>query len=677
MTRPTVHSETTGRHGRLSVFVEGDTTITPTSTMTYKSNNSISKFHLEDRMNRFDSTYSLQRGGRVPLSLRTLLASLALVAAMFGLDVRAIAQPSLSATLSPSPSTICDGSAITYTWNITNPPQVVTYPGGAGGVVNNVANAAVAYAPNRGGNNFNNVLAAANPGNNDDDFVYLINNNALTLTGAAGGGAFNFRYFGTTYNLTQNGIYIGANGFVRFRDANTTDAAIVANQNENAIDLAANAAPWNTIAALSTDLSPQNGEFVGWEIVDDNGAAAGASLVISWYDVSQFNPLVAYPFNQVRVQLILRSDNHATEANQFIIQVEALPNPAVAGRNFTIGAENSCQVGKVLGNQYSVAEYGALVQINNVAWNAGIAGNQWTFVPNNAGNQTYTWTIRNSPGGTVLATGTNSATSASHTFTPTLTYTYPTPPTQPVATTQSHYVELVWDNGNSNCENTSSPVTSYTIKPNPPANPILINGVAQATGYDVCNNTLYALSLQTDRTSASHTYAWTLTSATAGVTYTFSNATGASTNLTVVMPGGGGDPITVNLSCAETNPLGCVTTNTISYDVHQIPGAVTITETTGGPYCADGTSYTFTASTAAVTPAVGTVTYLWTCTAQPGSSTVAFSAGTSAVTGVAFTGFPTTGQPQTVTLQCVARNLATACTATGSITITVGTTVPL
>jgi len=684
MTRPNVHSETTGRQGRLSVFVAGDTAISSIVTKKNKSNNSISKFHLEDRMNRFDSTYSLQRGGRVPLSLRTLLASLALVAAMFGLDVRAIAQPSLSATLSPSPSTVCAPQNVTYTWTITNPPQSVTYGGAGVGLVDAAGlGGAVTYAPNRAGNNYNDILAAANPGNNNDDFVYLVNDADLTLTGNAGGGDFNFRFFGTTYNLSDNGFYIGANGFIRFRDSYTTAAQVTGNVNAGAFNLLAAGAPWNTIAALSTDLAPQGqgnvaGEdLVGWEIVDDNGAAAGASLVISWYDVSQFNPALAYPFNRVRVQLILRSDNHATQPNQFIVEVEELPDPAVVGRTFTIGAENSCQVAKAFGDESVVGRYQnavpAWVNLNQAAWNAGIENNSWTFAPTSTGNQQYSWTITDGTG--VLATGVSSNTTDSWTF-PTSyagAYTYP-----PTAETNSHYVEIVWNNLNDNCERTESPLTSYTVKPNPPANPIRINGVFQATGYDICNNTSYALSLTQDNSGSSHTYAWTLTSATAGVTYTFSNATGASTNLTVVMPAGGGDPISVNVSCAETNPLGCVTTNTISYDVHQIPGAVTITQTAGGSICAtSGGPYTFAATTAAVTPSVTTPTYVWDCIALPALSTVTFSAPTSATTNVSFSGFPTTGQPQNVTLRCVVQNAASGCTSTGTLAITVNTTVPV
>ena len=112
--------------------------------------------------------------------------------------------------------------------------------------------------------------------------------------------------------------------------------------------------------------------------------------------------------------------------------------------------------------------------------------------------------------------------------------------------------------------------------------------------------------------------------------------------------------------------------------MHQIPGAVTIAQTLGSsPICAIGGPYEFTATTAAVTPAVGTMTYLWTITSQPPSSTLGLTAPTLAVTGLTFTTFPQDGQAKTVTLQCVAQNLATGCSTTGSQTFTVNTTVPV
>ena len=199
MTRPTVHSETTRRHGRLSVFVEGATSITPTSTQKIKSNNSISKFHLEDRMNRFDSTYSSGQR-KVGLWLRALLLVMITTAGLLS-SSSVQAQTTLTTTYSTSP--VCSGSSTTVTGTLA--PAAVNI-GYADALVAAAAQVAPVGVPN--------VVAL------DDDQV----SGQILIPGEQ------FVFHGETIDLGANGFYIGSNGFVTFRNPSNSSLTIVSDQ---------------------------------------------------------------------------------------------------------------------------------------------------------------------------------------------------------------------------------------------------------------------------------------------------------------------------------------------------------------------------------------------------------------------------------------------------------------
>ncbi len=308
MTRPTVHSETTERHGRLSVFVEGATSITPTSTKKIKSNNSISKFHLEDRMNRFDSTYSSGQR-KVGLWLRALLLVMITTAGLLS-SSSVQAQTTLTTTYSVTP--VCSGSSTTVTGNLT--PAGVNIGYGAALVA-----AAAQVAP----------TVAANVVNLDDDQV----SGQILIPGEQ------FVFHGETIDLGANGFYIGSNGFVTFRNAPLETQ--IAPRNLGAPGLGQT---YNAIYLCNTDLSPQLGGQIWWEF-----NAATNILYVTFEDVPFFlpggAPGAANP-DVVDVQLQLHCVG-AANAGRIIIQVEDIPYNAAfinaAQNQVSIGLLNNCQ----------------------------------------------------------------------------------------------------------------------------------------------------------------------------------------------------------------------------------------------------------------------------------------------------------------------------------------------
>lgn len=330
MTRPTVHSETTRRHGRLSVFVEGDTTITPSATKKNKSNNSISKFHLEDRMNRFDSAYSSGQR-KVGLWLRALLLVMITTA---GLLSSSSVQAQTTLTTSYSVSPVCAGSPTTVTGNLT--PAGVNIGYGAAGVA-----AAAQVAPGAG----QNVV------NLDDDQV----SGQILVPGAQ------FVFHGETINLGVNGFYIGSNGFVTFRNAPLETQIAPRNLGVPGLNQT-----YNAIYLCNTDLSPQLGGQIWWEY------NAGTNILyVTFEDVPFFLPggapgVANVDFVDVQLQLHCVG---AANAGRIIIQVEDIQYNAAfinaAQNQVSIGLLNNCQApaGTVGLNQANIPNPGGYVNV--------------------------------------------------------------------------------------------------------------------------------------------------------------------------------------------------------------------------------------------------------------------------------------------------------------------------
>ncbi|MCU0331184.1 MAG: hypothetical protein MUC47_09465, partial [Candidatus Kapabacteria bacterium] len=241
-------------------------------------------------------------------------------------------------------------------------------------------------------NNGQGLLAAA--GNEvditaamDADFVYeVVPGNINRVIGV---GDFTFTYFGKQYNLTDEAFFIGSNGFVRFSDqiANTVEVDETG-IDAQAIPFAAAPSPNNAVYFLNRDLEPRmglDGENVWYEVQNVGGEDV---LVVTFEDVSQYNPLLVYPHATVTVQVLLWADGGAN-AGRIQVRLIDFPDPGDQDPH-TIGVENACGNSAFAATQ-DVDGAGVLPLFahNNVDWDqanaAGQAGNNvnigWDFTP--------------------------------------------------------------------------------------------------------------------------------------------------------------------------------------------------------------------------------------------------------------------------------------------------------
>lgn len=567
MTRPTVHSETTRRHGRPSVFVEGATSITPTSTQKIKSNNSISKFHLEDRMNRFDSTYSSGQR-KVGLWLRALLLVMITTAGLLS-SSSVQAQTTLTTTYSVTP--VCSGSLTTVTGNLTP----------AAGVNIGYVAAAPAYAFAA---EFDNAVAL------DDDQV---SGQQLTAAGVI------FPFHGENIDLGVNGFYIGSNGFVTFRNAPLETQ--IAPRNLGAPGLGQT---YNAIYLCNTDLSPQlGGGVVSWEYVAGvpNGANFDNILYVTFDNVPFFLPGGApLAANAARIRVQAKLFCNGSTGNlpgRVEIHIDYINNNAaainLAQNQTTIGLLNNCQAPAATTglNQIGVP----LLGYNDVTygWNPGgtaLAGTQVQFF------QCPTPGLNcNGVGGTNVATVAGAG-----------PYTYVYSP--PALTSNQSYFFYTRASMN-NCQT----VTSLTATLNAtatPTNPASITG-----NQNVCQGD--QLTYTATRTVTGSTFTWG--SSLGGATI----LTGGTGNdlATITYPSGGSQGGTsYNVTLQETNPAAptcasATTTFTNRVTIYTTPsGSITVGTPT---QCANVTT---TVSSSLTAPA-GT-TYNWSISTNPTGATL-------------------------------------------------------
>ena len=554
MTRPTVHSETTRRHGRLSVFVEGATSITPTSTQKIKSNNSISKFHLEDRMNRFDSTYSSGQR-KVGLWLRALLLVMITTA---GLLSRSSVQAQTTLTTTYSVGPVCSGSSTTVTGNLAPAAVDIGYAPAA------VA-AAAQVAP----------TAAFNVVNLDDDQV----SGQILIPGEQ------FVFHGETINLGVNGFYIGSNGFITFRNAPLETQ--IAPRDLGAPGLGQT---YNAIYLCNTDLSPQLGGQIWWEF------NAGTNILyVTFEDVPFFlpggAPGAANP-DFVDVQLQLHCVG-AANAGRIIIQVEDIQYNAAfinaAQNQVSIGLLNNCQApASTVGlDEANIANPGGIVNVC-YSWDPAapaLAGTQVQFF------QCPTPGVNcNGVGGTSVATVAAPG-----------PYQYSYAP--PALTTNQSYFFYTRATMN-NCET----VTSATAQLDATATPTTPSSISG--NQNVCQGG--SVTYTATRTVTGSTFTWGTSLGGATI------VTGGTGNdqATITYPSGGSQGGTsYNVTLQETNPAAptcasATTTFTNRVTVFTTPsGSITV----GTPsQCANVST---TVSSALTAPAGNT--YAWSITANP------------------------------------------------------------
>ncbi len=571
-------------------------------------------------MNRFDSALSArsQRKG-LGARLRSFTATLLSLLVVGSLAASAQTLTHIGPTPPAGPfvaGEICAGNSPQFQIATTALPTVVY---NAAGIAWPGLEAEVAA---------NDIPIGVGAGFIGDDQVYQIPAAAIN---AAAGGAFNFDYYGETHDLGAQGLFLGTNGFVRFQDGNpNNDAAVEFFETGIAAQaIPAAGGPNGAIYFLNLDLAPQVGEDIDWEIQEVGGAGAGYNaLVISFRGVSQYNPLLAYPYNQVDVQLIIYPNNHAGTPNQIEVRLANWPDPAVIpARNHTIGVENKC------GNAATPAN----ANHNQDPWaNANGAGEvanyAVTFNPVNGAAQTFqarlvstgTNLAPNTYSRTVIAgddtyrsantagtTGTNLNITATNVLT-----------TATVAGDREYYAVVEYQN----CGIVITNEVSITVNPTP--------AVQSITGPTaVCVGTVYNYNVTLTN---GNTYTWSTTNP--GATVTPNVATLNQNSATINFATGSNAGTATTVTCVETTPAGCQTThNILNVTVYSVPNGTisgptpvcanspgNVYSISGGPY---GTySWTITNAPPGTTPLSGTgstINVTWGNLDQPNGAVVA------------------------------------------------------
>lgn len=590
-TVPNEHLENSRRRRRLSVFTNKMENQKSFENKTVIINrNSFS----EDCMNRFDSALSArQRGGGFVERFKAVAATL-LSLLVVGSIAASAALPTLTHVGPPPPAAgftagqICSGQTPQFAVGTTAKP-VTTY---------NVVQGVVALEPEVAANNIIGNLG-------DDQVWHLPAANIL----AAAGGAFNFNFFGQPHNLSAEGLFIGTNGFVRFQDGNpNNDANVELLQTGIIAQAIPNVAGPNGAAYfLNIDLAPQAGEDVDWEIQVVNG---GNAFVLTFRGVSQYNPLLVYPYQQVTVQLILYPNGHPTP-NRVEVRLLNWPDPNVLpARTHTIGVENQC--GTVA---YSDADHNA----NNWA-NTNIAGEtanySITFDPVAGANQTLTTTLYVvGPNGVINTYSTaaaspddigRSAATGGTTGVP-VNITSSTAVTSATPAGQLTFFAVV------QYQDCSIEVTNtVTLTVNPTPTTVTITGPVS-----VCVGTNYSYNVPLN---AGNTYTWTSTDGAATITPAVPTV---NANAATVNWGTGSNAGTAQtLTATENTPAGCQAVHTVNVTVYTVPNG-TISGPT--PVCANSSGNVYSISGGPYGA------YTWSITNAPAGTT------TGSTTGSTFT----------------------------------------
>lgn len=345
------------------MFVAGRASVLGTNVITDQAITNYQFTSSEDRMSRLDSASTFrQRSRRLwKRSMQTLATVLSLLA--LG-TFAANAQTATLVHTGPAPGApgnICSGLAPTFNLNVTPPLQGLY-------AVNNIAYVApVGVAGNE-------VNIVTGPGQFTDEQVFeILPGNIVRATN---GLDFTFTYFGTQKNLTDESVFLGANGFLRFSDLINNNVE-VNNQGLFPQNIPAAGEPNDVIYFLNTDFNPQAGEVVWYEVQNIGGEDV---LVVTFDNVSQYNDLGGpYPYAQSTVQLLIWADGGAN-AGRIEVRLANWADPVFAGANHqhTIGIENLC------GNANA---YAASADHNNDTWAVAngvgeVANERWEWVPN-------------------------------------------------------------------------------------------------------------------------------------------------------------------------------------------------------------------------------------------------------------------------------------------------------
>jgi len=445
-----------------------------------------------------------------------------------------------------------------------------------------------------------------------------------------GGGNFVFNMYGEIRNLTADGFYVSSNGFITFIN-NALATGIIPQAIPNV------AAPNHAIYILNTDLDPVAGGNIWWQVQDYG--AGDQRLVVTFQFVPYVNPFQA---NLVNIQVIIYSN---AGPNPSRITWNIQDAPVVAGIVGTAGIENFCgSVATAVPGRNNAAMPGVAANIsyNNDPLDGPTNASVSVEFFDNAGLIATVAAAPNPPVG-AGATAVNythvSPAVGNHTYTATVTYTYPCGITEtasgslPGASTPMVVVAL--------------PTVKAITSPTP-----------------VCGSPTSTASVTPE--NATNTYTWS-SSVPANVTSFTPNGTNGAASTTIAWNNAvlspNGSTFNLQLTEAQTIAPFCVRVQTpVAVTVYQTPaspvvtgaGIGTVPGALGNPCPLNPTVYTQSATG-------GTSNYQWVISGAPAGTTV----GGFAVSGGGVT-VVTTANTISITWGNTTTNVAATVVATAS-----------
>lgn len=474
-------------------------------------------------MNRFDSAYPSQRQRKSGSSwlLAMLLSAIVAVGLLPSSVVRA---QTLTVTGAPNPQ--CSGSSVTLTATEAGLPANSGY-----------AAAGLPYV----------APVAAGAANN-----VVLGDDQVSAQQLAAGQVFNF--FGTPIDLGVNGFYIGSNGFITFRND-----PLATQINPKNLAAPAVGESYNAIYLANTDLSPQAGGQIWWEVQNIGG---GNVLVVTFDAVPMYNyqnPGVN-DGDVVTVQALLYLQGHPNDG-RIEIRVTLIsdqdPGAPANQQEYSSGLANNCQ------------PPAAVVGASQLNPGADVVNVEYSWDPA-APAITVTSVEFFQVGGGSLGVDATSPYNASV--------------SSPTAATVNYYAVATL----SNCTTVQSPNYAVTWIQSPTASlPVGNANVCSGTGN----------SYTFTQTVPGSTFQWSIPGLTAGVDYTITpNATSSPVTITFNPSAAsiGGTPQTIRV--VETGPgvPACVgPNNDLPVNVYLTPSGPITGGTT--PICAPATGTNVTA----------------------------------------------------------------------------------
>lgn len=546
-------------------------------------------------MNRFDSatTFRQQLRERLTVTARSFVALITLLTIGTLVANAQVATITHSGPAPGAPGQICSGNAPQFSLNVT-PPVVGTY-----------AVAALAGPVGLQLAGGNEVYIQTGAGQFTDEQVYAFQPGDIVR--ATNGNDFTFTFFGTQKNLTDEGVFLGANGFLRFSDLINNNVE-VNNQGLVPQNIPDVAQPNDVIYFLHTDWNPQAGEDVWYEVQNIGGEDV---FIVTFDNVSQYEDLGGpYPHAQSTVQLLIWADGGAN-AGRIETRVINWADPVynAANHQHTIGIENMC------GN---APAYAANANHLNDTWavanGAGeVANVGWAFTPNGVANQA--WRARLVVTGADIAADSwdmDAGAADDDQYRSNIAAGSPVALTSntnlnngDAAGVRNFYALIEFDN----CTYIRTNIVTITVNPSPTAQTI-------AGPTNVCSQA--GNTFNVTATVPGSTFGGWTTSAGANASIVLGTNVSANDQATITFTDAATAPNAVTahtISVTETTPAGCAVTSNKNVNVYLFPNR-TITGGTSS-MCASATGTVNSPAFSTTGTNLSNATIIWSFTAPP------------------------------------------------------------